>query len=57
MSQLVGTSMIIVWPIRVCQQDDVCVVLSSDKNMTTFVSHATGSLNVLLCMQSLLDTL
>ena len=57
MSQLVGASMIIVWPIRVCQQDDVCVVLSSDKNMTTFVSHATGSLNVLLCMQSLLDTL
>ena len=34
--------MIIVWPIQVGQQEDVCAVLSSDKNITTFVSHATG---------------
>ena len=34
--------MIIVWPIQVGQQEDVCAVLSSDKNITTFVWHATG---------------
>lgn len=45
-SQLLGASMIIVGPIRVSQQDDVCAVLSSDKNITTFVLHATELLEV-----------
>ena len=40
--------MIIVWPMRVSQQDHVCAVLSSDKIMTTFVSHATEILKVIL---------
>ena len=33
---------------RVSQQDHVCAVLSSDKIMTTFVSHATEILKVIL---------
>ena len=41
-----GASMIIVWPMRVSQQDNVCAVLSSDKIITTFVSHATEILKV-----------
>ena len=45
-SQLLGDSMVIIWPIRVSQQDDVCAVVSSDKNITTFVLHATESLEV-----------
>ena len=49
--------MIIVWPMRVSQQDDVCADLSSDKIMTTFASHASEILKVLLRMQSLLHTL
>ena len=42
-SRLLSTLMVIVWPIRVSQWDDVCAGLSSDKNITTFVLHAIES--------------
>ena len=38
--------MVIVWSIRVSQQNDVCAVLPSDINIATFVLHATESLEV-----------
>ena len=43
---VLGASMVIVGPIRVNQQDDVFAVLSSNKNITTFVLHATEILEV-----------